>query len=82
MDGSSIATRGPDSMSCTPGCCAGLYDQGRALFEEALNLSDLTEGRQLEADEEYRICARRGSNEEAKPTRRKQRKIKDVDVDE
>jgi len=59
---------------------AGLHDQGRVLFEKALNLSNLTEEQQLEADEEYRICARRGSNEEAKPMRRKQRRLKDEDV--
>jgi len=60
---------------------AGLYDQGRVLFEKALNLSNLTEGQQLEADEEYRICARRGSTAESRPKKR-QRKMKQHDDDE
>jgi len=47
-----------------------------------LNLSNLTEGQQLEADQEYRICARRGSSEDAQPMRRKQRKITDDDESE
>jgi hypothetical protein len=60
---------------------AGLYDQGRVLFEKALNLSNLTEEQQLEADEEYRICAR-GGDEQVKPKRQRRPKIKQDDQQE
>lgn len=47
---------------------AGLYEQGRAIFEKGgLNSASLTEEQQIEAEDDYRICARRGSTEEAKP---------------
>ena len=57
---------------------AGLYDQGRALFEKGgLNLDNLSPEDQIEADDNYRICAGRGNSEEAKP--RRQRRTKQAD---
>ncbi|MGO8900254.1 MAG: DNA methyltransferase [Isosphaeraceae bacterium] len=54
---------------------AGLYDQGRAIYETGgLNLANLTDEQQIEAEDDYRICARRGSDEVAKP--RRERKMK------
>jgi ParB-like chromosome segregation protein Spo0J len=53
---------------------AGLYDQGKAIYEKGgLNTANLSEEQQIEAEDDYRICARRGSTEEAKPKRRKKR---------
>jgi DNA modification methylase len=50
---------------------AGLYEQGRAIYEKGgLNLANLTDEQQIEAEDDYRICARRGSTEEAKPKRK------------
>jgi hypothetical protein len=57
---------------------AGLYDQGRALFEKGgLNLNNLSPEDQIEADDNYRICARRGSTAEAKPKRQRRTKQND-----
>jgi len=54
---------------------AGLYEQGRAIYEKGgLNLANLTDEQQIEAEDDYRICARRGGDEVAKP--RRQRKMK------
>ncbi len=54
---------------------AGLYEQGRAIYENGgLNLANLTDEQQIEAEDDYRICVRRGSEQEAKPKKR-QRKI-------
>jgi hypothetical protein len=61
---------------------AGLYDQGRALFEKGgLNLDSLSPEDQIEADDNYRICARRGSTEEAKPKRPKRNTKQDPEED-
>ncbi|MCY2995384.1 MAG: hypothetical protein NTY19_47095 [Planctomycetota bacterium] len=60
---------------------AGLYEQGRAIYEKSLRLDKLTEEERLEADECWQICVRRGSDEEAKPKKR-QRKVKLGDDDE
>jgi DNA modification methylase len=61
---------------------AALYEQGRAIYEKGgLNLANLTDEQQIEAEDDYRICARRGSTEEAKP-KRKQRKMKPDDEHE
>ena len=50
---------------------AGLYEQGRAIYEKGgLNLANLTDEQQIEAEDDYRICVRRGSDEEAKPKKR------------
>src|SRR5208282_6239321 len=56
---------------------AGLYEQGRAIYENGgLNLASLSDEQQIEAEDDYRICVRRGSEEEAKP-KRKSRKTKE-----
>ncbi len=53
---------------------AGLFEQGRALYEKGgLNLDRLNETEQIEVEDDYRICVRRGAAVEAKP-RRKRRK--------
>jgi hypothetical protein len=43
-----------------------------------LNLSRLTDEQQIEAEDDFRICVRRGSEEEAKP-KRKQRRAREED---
>jgi hypothetical protein len=56
---------------------AGLFDQGRALYEKGgLNLEHLNETEQIEAEDDYRICVRRGATTETKP-RRKRRSTQD-----
>jgi DNA modification methylase len=58
---------------------AGLYEQGRAIYEKGgLNLANLDDEQQIEAEDNYRSCVRRGSEEEAKP-KRKSRKKQDDD---
>jgi len=58
---------------------AGLYEQGRAIYENGgLNLASLSDEQQIEAEDDFRICARRGSDEAAKPKKR-QRKMKQAD---
>ncbi len=57
---------------------AGLYEQGRAIYEKGgLNLANLSDEQQIEAEDDYRICVRRGSDEEAKPGRRRRKSAKD-----
>jgi hypothetical protein len=54
---------------------AGLYEQGRALYEKGgLNLEKLDEVEQLEVEDAYRICAKRGSEAEEKPKRKGRKK--------
>ena len=49
---------------------AGLYEQGKAIYEKGgLNLANLTDEQQIEAEDDYRICVRRGRDEETKPRR-------------
>ncbi len=53
---------------------AGLYEQGKAISETGgLNLAHLTNEQQIEAEDDYRTCVRRGSTEEAKPKRKPRR---------
>ncbi len=53
---------------------AGLYDQGKAIYEKGgLNLATLTDEQQIEAEDDHRICVRRGSSEEAKPKRQRRK---------
>ena len=60
---------------CRP---AGLYEQGKAIYEKGgLNLATLTDEQQIEAEDDYRICARRGSTAEAKPKRQRRKKYED-----
>lgn len=57
---------------------AGLYEQGRAIYEKGgLNLADLDDEQQIEAEDDYRICVRRGANEEARPKRQRRKKQAD-----
>jgi len=57
---------------------AGLYEQGRVIYEKGgLNLANLTDEQQVEAEDDYRICVRRGSSEEAKPKRTRKRRDED-----
>ena len=47
---------------------ARLYEQGKAIYEKGgLNLANLTDEQQIEAEDDYRICVRRGRDEETKP---------------
>jgi hypothetical protein len=56
---------------------AGLFEQGRALYEKGgLNLDHLNETEQIEVEDDYRICVRRGGAAEARP-RRKRRSSND-----
>lgn len=58
---------------------AGLYEQGKAIYEKGgLNSANLTDEQQIEAEDDYRICDRRGSDADAKP-KRKSRKKQDED---
>jgi hypothetical protein len=59
---------------------AGLYEQGRAIYENGgLNLANLTDEQQIEAEDDYRICVRRGSVQEAKPKKRQRKILPDDD---
>ena len=61
---------------------AGLYEQGRAIYEKGgLNLANLTDEQQIEAEDDYRICVRRGSEQEAKPKKRQRKMLQDDDED-
>jgi hypothetical protein len=58
---------------------AGLYEQGRAIYEKGgLNLANLDDEQQIDAEDNYRSCVKHGSDEEAKP-KRKGRKKQDDD---
>ena len=62
---------------------AGLYEQGRAVHEKGgLNLANLTDEQQIEAEDDDRICARRGSEQEGKPKNRQRIMKRAEDVDE
>jgi DNA modification methylase len=57
---------------------AGLYEQGKAIYEKGgLNSANLTDEQQIEAEDDYRICARRGSTEDTKPKRQRRKKQDD-----
>ncbi|MCO6458540.1 MAG: hypothetical protein J5I93_24810 [Pirellulaceae bacterium] len=57
---------------------AGLYEQGRAIYEKGgLNLGNLSDEQQIEAEDDYRICVRRGSDEKPKPKRKSRKKQSD-----
>jgi hypothetical protein len=42
-----------------------------------MNSANLTDLQQIEAEDDYRICARRGSMEEAKPKKKRRKKTDD-----
>ncbi len=49
-----------------------MYEQGKAIYEKGgLNLTNLSDEQQIEAEDDYRICVRRGSTEETKPKRKR-----------
>jgi DNA modification methylase len=51
---------------------SGLYDLGRILYERGgLRFDSLKEERQLQVEEDYQICVKRGSSTEKKSTRKK-----------
>lgn len=55
---------------------AGLYEQGRVMYEKGgLDLDRLDEDEQIEVEDDYRICVKRGSEEET-PKKSKGRKKK------
>ena len=54
---------------------AGLYEQGRALYEKGgLNLESLTDEEQIAVEDDYRICVKRKGEDESKPKRQRRRK--------
>jgi hypothetical protein len=54
---------------------AGLYEQDKAIYEKGgLNLAHLSDEQQIEAEDDYRICVRRGGETEPKAKKR-QRKM-------
>ena len=54
-------------------------EQARARHNGGLNLANLTDEQQIEAEDDYRICVRRGSDQEAKPTKRQRKILPDDD---
>ena len=57
---------------------AGLHEQGRAIYENGdLNLANLADDQQIEGEDDYRICVRRGSEQEAKPKKRQRNILPD-----
>ena len=57
---------------------AGLYEQGKAIYEMGgLNSASLTDEQQIQAEDDYRICTRRGNTEETKPKRQRRKKTND-----
>lgn len=57
---------------------AGLYEQGKAIYDKGgLNLAGLSDEQQIEAEDDYRICARRGGEQESRPKRRQRTLIQD-----
>lgn len=54
---------------------AGLYEQGRALYEKGgLNLENLDDEEQIAVEDDYRICVKRKGEDGAKPKRQRKRK--------
>ncbi len=68
-----LAKRGWPSMSIGCGNAAvPVCKQGKAIYEKGgLNLANLTDEQQIEAEDDYRICVRRGRDEETKPRRQR-----------
>jgi len=54
---------------------AGLYEQGRALYEKGgLNLERLTDEEQIAVEDDYRICVKRKGEDEERPKRGQRKK--------
>ncbi|MGP0070197.1 MAG: DNA methyltransferase [Isosphaeraceae bacterium] len=59
---------------------AGLHELGKAIYEKGgLNLAHLSDEQQIEAEDDYRICVRRGSDEAARPKKRPRKMKQDGD---
>jgi len=53
---------------------AGLYEQGRVLYEKGgLNLENLDDEEQIEVEDDYRLCVKRGSDDDGKAKGRKKK---------
>jgi hypothetical protein len=56
---------------------------GRAIYEKGgLNLANLDDEQQIEAEDNYRSCVTHGSDEEAKPKRKQRRAREEGDESE
>ena len=71
------------TRTCSTGCGSAAVpvstNRDRAIYEKGgLNLAHLTDEQQIEAEDDYRICVRRGTSEESKP-KRQRRKPRDED---
>jgi len=54
---------------------AGLYEQGRALYEKGgINLENLTDEEQIAVEDDYRICVKRKGEDESKPKRQRRKR--------
>ena len=61
----------------------GPTKQGRAIYENGgLNLANLTDEQQIEAEDDYCICVRRGGDEKATPDRSAAQEKPDDDEEE
>lgn len=59
---------------------AGLYEQGRILFEKGgLRFDQLSEDAQLEVEEDYQVCVRRSEKKPAAPKKKKQETLFEAD---
>jgi hypothetical protein len=57
---------------------AGLYEQGRAIYEKGgMNLANLDDEQQIEAEDNYRSCVKHGGEEEAKPKKKRRKMTED-----
>ncbi len=53
---------------------AGLYEIGRVLYERGgLRFDSLSEERQLQVEEDYQLCVKRGAQDESKPKKSKKK---------
>ena len=53
---------------------AGLYEIGRVLYERGgLRFDSLSEERQLQVEEDYQLCVKRGAQDDSKPKRNKKK---------
>jgi DNA modification methylase len=57
---------------------AGLYEQGKSIYEKGgLNSANLSDEQQIEAEDDYRICVRRGIKDEDKPKKNRRKNSND-----
>lgn len=70
-------------LACTAIRQPALYSQDKAIYDKGrLNPVNLSDEEQIDADDNYRICFRRGSTEEAKPKRQRRKTQDDEDETE